>query len=50
MPPLDPAAARTFVVPGSPWLGWALLAGAVLFAAGLSVLLVVIARRSRWHR
>ena len=31
----------------APWLGWAMLAGAVLFAVGLAVLLVVITRRGR---
>ena len=32
----------------SPWLAWAMLAGAVLFAAGLAMLLVLITRRSGW--
>ena len=42
------AAALFFRAPT--WLVWAYLVGAVAFAAGLVVLLVVIARRSRWDR
>jgi TRAP-type C4-dicarboxylate transport system permease small subunit len=47
--PVPPAA----VYPTGPlpsWLGWVYLAGAIAFALGLVVLLVVIARRSRWDR
>ncbi len=50
MPPLAPvtAAARSFAIPASPWLAWTVLAVAVLFAAALTVLLLVLARRGRW--
>ena len=44
------AVARADVVqiPLPAWFGWALLAGSTLFMIGLTILLVVIARRSRW--
>ena len=42
------AVARSVQIPLPAWFGWALLAGSVLFMIGLTVLLVVIARRSRW--
>ena len=42
------AVARSIYIPLPAWFGWALLAGSILFMIGLTVLLVVIARRSRW--
>ena len=42
------AVARSVQIPLPPWFGWAVLAGSILFIIGLTVLLVVIARRSRW--
>ena len=50
MRPPDLLAAAYSTGPLPPWLGWAFLAGAVGFAVGLVVVLVVIARRSRWDR
>jgi hypothetical protein len=47
-PPDFLAAWTTFVLPS--WIGWALLAGAVLFLIGLCLALVVIARGSQWPR
>ena len=42
------AVARSVQIPLPAWFGWALLAGSILFLIGLTLLLVVIARRSRW--
>lgn len=40
------AYAKVFVLP--PWVGWVVLAGAVLFVVGLIALLVITAKKSRW--
>jgi hypothetical protein len=44
------AAMRVFFVRAHPWLAWVMLAGAALFAIALPLLLLIIARRSRWDR
>ena len=44
------AAVYTTTVQSSPWVGWVYVGGAIVIAVGLPVLLVVIARRSRWDR
>jgi hypothetical protein len=48
LPSLLAAAYSTGPLPA--WAAWAVLVGAVGLAVGLVVLLVVIARRSRWDR
>ena len=42
------AVARSVQIPLPPWFGWAVLAASILFLIGLTLLLLVIARRSRW--
>ena len=44
------AAVYTRFFPAPTWLVWVYVAGAVAFAVGLVVLLMIIARRSRWDR
>ena len=44
------AAVYTRFFPAPTWLVWGYVAGAIAFAVGLIVLLVIIARRSRWDR
>jgi ABC-type multidrug transport system permease subunit len=50
MAPSLPVAAEVFIIVVPLWMRWALLVVALLFLIGLPLLLLFIARFSRWDR